>query len=143
MKTKTKLIIAIALLFLLIGTVSAFDRDTLKPIDDCKEFKDGSSVYKTYGDREFFVEKLNTPEVYFQNDDDYSVKSVGDNLYYFEDLAFKWYGYQEAVDIDGDTYFISVYQKSKLSPSEEKELQSDLKDFNKLNNLKPLEMSVT
>ena len=131
------------LLFLLIGTVSAFDRDTLKPIDDCNAFKNGESYYKLNNQREFFVETLHTPEVYFQNDADYSVKPVGDNLYYFEDIAFKWYGYQEAVDIDGETYYVSVFQNSKLSPSEEKELLGDLKEFNKVNGLTPLEMSVT
>ena len=67
---KRKILVGLLLIFLVIGTCAAFDVDSLKPIDDCKNFKDGVSVYKTYDSREFYVEKLNTPEVYFENTDD-------------------------------------------------------------------------
>ena len=143
MKKITKILIGISLILLLIGTVSAFDRDSLKPIDDCNAFKEGSSVYKTYDAREFYVEKLYTPDVYFENTADYKVEPKENNTFYFEDVAFDLYGYQEAVELDGETYYISVYQHSKLSPSEEKELFEDLLEFNKINKLEPIEMSVT
>ena len=48
---RKKIIIGMLLLFLLIGTVSAFDRDTLKPIDDCNAFKNGES-YKLNNQRD-------------------------------------------------------------------------------------------
>lgn len=140
---KRKILVGLLLIFLVIGTCAAFDVDSLKPIDDCKNFKDGVSVYKTYDSREFYVEKLNTPEVYFENTDDYKVESMGNNTFYFEDVAFELFGYQEVVKLDGEDYYVSVYQHSKLSPSEEKELLADLIEFNKVNNLEPIEMSVT
>ena len=143
MKNITKILIGLGLILLLIGTVAAFDVDSLKPIDKCNKFDKGSSTYKTYGDREFYVEKLYTPDVYFENTDDYVVEAKGNNTFYFNDVAFDFFGYQEAVELDGETYYVSVYQHSKLSPSEEKELLKDLQDFNKLNNLEPIEMSVT
>ena len=140
---KTKILFGILLLFLVIGTVSAFEVDSLKPIDGYNDFVDGCSTDKTYSARNFYVEKLYTPEVYFENTDDYKVNPMGNNTFYFEDVAFELYGYQEAVDIDGETYYVSVYQHSKLSPSEEKELLDDLIEFNKVNNFEPIEMSVT
>ena len=140
---KWKILIGILLLFTIIGTATAFDVDSLKPITDYNTFVDGCSTDQTYSARNFYVEKLYTPEVYFENTDDYKVNPMGNNTFYFEDVVFELYGYQEAVDIDGETYYVSVYQHSKLSPSEEKELLDDLLEFNKVNNLEPKEMSVT
>lgn len=37
---------------------------------------------------------------------------------------------------------VSINQDSKLSPSEENGFLDDLKEFNKLNNLKPIEIII-
>ena len=72
------------------------------------------------------------------------VKPIGDNIYYFEEPVIGVQGYEELVEIDGDTYVVTIDQGSQLSPSEQKELPEDMKEFNKLNNLKPLDVeSVT
>ena len=63
---------------------------------------------------------------------------IGDNIYYFEDDIFEFYGYQEVVDVDGQKYMASINQNSHLSPGEKNLYLQDLKDFNKLNNLEPV-----
>ena len=65
---------------------------------------------------------------------------VDDNIYWYSDDTMETYGYQEVVNIDGVDYLISINQGSKLSPSEEKMLLEDMKDFNKVNNLEPVEI---
>ena len=54
------------------------------------------------------------------------------------DNNFKFYGYQEVVEDNGDYYMVSINQNSKMSPSEETGFLDDLKEFNKLNNLEPV-----
>ena len=68
------------------------------------------------------------------------VSNVGDNIYIYKDDVLKTYGYEEIVDIDGVNYMVSINQGSQLSPSEEKLLLEDMKEFNKLNNLQPIEV---
>ena len=134
-----KLLIISLLLVLTIGVVVASDvDDQLKTPDDYGPIKKGCATYTTYSDRVIFVEKLNTPSVYFENSTKYLVYPVGGNIYYFEDTAFDLYGYCEAVEINGVTYAISIYQHSKLSGSEEKLLLEHMKEFNKINNLTPI-----
>ena len=135
-----KILIGISILFLLLGITYAVDIDKLQTPKDYNDLKSGSASYKTYNDRLFFIEKLNTPSVYFENSTKYMVTPVGDNIYYSEDTAFDYYGYCEAVDLDGETYYVSLYQKSKLSPGEKTQLLNDIKEFNKLNKLEPIAM---
>ena len=139
-----KILLGLLILFLLIGTVSAFDVDSLKNIDDCTKFDDGFSNYTTHINRYFMVVPIQEYSA-FENATDvgHIVKDVGDNIFYFEEGVIGVMGYQELVEIDGETYYVSVYQHSKLSPSEEKELLDDLIEFNKVNNFEPIEMSVT
>ena len=49
-----------------------------------------------------------------------TINNMGDNIYLYEDAAMGTYGYQEIVNIDGETYMVSIDQDSQLSPSEEK-----------------------
>ena len=142
MKTITKLIIGISLMLLLIGTVSATNIDDLKTPDDCNALKDGVAAFTNHIDRMFYVEKAgdNYKEDWFTNTSEMTVSNVGDNIYLYSDDVLKTYGYQEIVNIDGIDYLISIDQISKLSPSEEKSLLDDMKEFNKLNNLEPVEV---
>ena len=145
MKKIIKILIGISLILLLIGTVSAFEVDSLKPIKDYTNFKDGQSTFTTNSNRMFIVEKVTIDdsfmEDYFENNTvvDYLVIPVEDNIYYYED-GDSQQGYQEVVEIEGDTYLVSIFQNSKLSPGEKNLYLKDMKDFNKLNNLKPIEV---
>ena len=77
---------------------------------------------------------------WFTNTSDMIVSNVGDNIYLYRDDTLEIYGYQEIVSIDGIDYMVSINQGSKLSPSEENQLLEDMKDFNKMNNLEPIEI---
>ena len=137
-----KILLGLLILFLLIGTVSAFDVDSLKNIDDCTKFDDGFSNYTTHINRYFMVVPIQEYSA-FENATDvgHIVKDVGDNIFYFEEGVIGVMGYQELVEIDGETYYVSIDQGSKMSPGEEKMLLEDMKEFNKLNNLTPLDIA--
>ena len=69
-----------------------------------------------------------------------TVIPVEDNIWYVEDETFEYYGYQEVVEDGGEYYMVSINQNSHLSPSEKNEFLKDLQEFNKLNNLEPVEV---
>ena len=140
-----KILIGISILFLLIGSAAAVKVDSLKTMEDYTAWDDnGYSNYTTNSNRYFFVEKVDLDDSlkdeWFNNHTDleYMTMPVGDNIYYFEDEGFEFYGYQEVVEIDGTNYMISINQNSHLSPGEKNLYLQDLKDFNKLNNLEPI-----
>lgn len=148
MKTITKITIGIALLFLIIGTAAAFEINTLKPITDYTDFDaNGYSNYTTNSNRYFCVEKIaelddDFKNEWFNNNTDLKFKTypVGDNIWYFEDETFSLYGYEEVVNLDDNYYMVSINQNSKLSPGEVNLYLQDIKDFNKLNSLEPVEI---
>ena len=137
-----KKIILVLTIFLLIGTVCATDIDSLKTPTDCKELKDGTGAFTNHIDRMLYVEKVSGDYKtdWFTNTSTMTVKDVGDNIYLYSDTDLKTYGYQEIVNIDDTDYMVSINQNSKLSPSEEKLLLESMKEFNKLNDLKPIEV---
>ena len=132
----------ISILFLLIGAVSATDIDKFQTPEDCKELKDGTAAFTNHIDRMLYVEKAGDDYKadWFTNTSDMIVSNVGDNIYLYSDDVLKTYGYQEIINIDGVDYMVSINQGSKLSPGEEKMLLEDMKEFNKLNNLEPIEV---
>ena len=143
---KLKILIGIGLLFLLIGSVAAFEISSLKTLDGYDGFdKSGYSNYTTNSNRYFLVEKISEldddfKEEWFTDHPEYKYTSeaVGNNIFRVNDDTFNFYGYQEVIEADGDYYMVSINQNSKLSPSEETEFLSDLNDFNKLNSLEPI-----
>lgn len=142
--------IAIFTIFLLlsVGFASAFEINELKTIEDYTDFdSNGYSNFTTNSDRYFLVEKIRSfdddfKEEWFENNTsiEYTVIPMDDNIFSVADDTFEFYGYQEVVEIDGDYYMVSINQNSKLSPGEETLYLSDLQDFNKLNNLEPVEV---
>jgi len=146
MKLKTKIIIGISILFLLLGSAAAFEIQELKPLTDYTTFDvNGYSNYTTNSNRYFLVEKISEldddfKDEWFNNHTEYKFTAypVGGNIYYAGDETFEFYGYEEVVELDGDYYMVSINQNSKLSPGETKLYLQDLKDFNKLNNLEPV-----
>ena len=148
MKNITKLLIGICMLFLVMGVATAFEIKDLKTLDGYTQWdNNGQSNYTTNNNRYFLVEKISTfdndyKDEWFKNHSEYkySVKPVGDNIYRMNDDTFNFYGYQEVIKMDGDYYMVSINQNSKLSPSEENGFLKDIQEFNKLNDLKPVEI---
>lgn len=138
--------IILLLLIFTVGIVSATDINTFKTPDNCDDLKQGVAAYNNHIDRMFYVEKAPSDFIadWFANTSTMKVFNVGDNIYRYADDQLKTYGYEEIIDVDGENYMVSIDQGSKLSPSEEKELLVDMQNFNKANNLKPVEIdSVT
>lgn len=148
MKTIIKITLGISILLLLLGSAAAFEVKDLKTIQDYKSWdNNGYSNYTTNSNRYFLVEKIASfddsfKDEWFKNHTDIKFKTfpVGDNIFYAEDDNFHFYGYEEVVNIDGDYYMVSINQNSKLSPGEQNTYLNDLKEFNKLNNLEPVEI---
>ena len=146
MKNITKVIIGISILFLLLGSATAFEIKELKTVNGYNAWdNNGYSNYTTNSNRYFCVEKIanlddDFKDEWFNNhpEYEYTTEAVGDNIHKFADNNFKLYGYQEVVEDGGDYYMVSINQNSKMSPSEETSYLNDLKEFNKLNNLEPV-----
>lgn len=145
-----KIGLVLVLLLLSMSIVSAFEINSLKTLDDYTKWdNNGQSNYTTNNHRYFLVEKIGTfdddfKDEWFNNHSEYkyTVKPVGDNIFMMSDDTFEFYGYQEVIEVDGDYYMVSINQDSKLSPSEQKEFLDNLKEFNKLNNLNPIEIII-
>ena len=128
------------------GIATAFEVKDLKTIDDYDSFdNNGYSKYRTNSNRYFLVEKIvklddDFIDEWFNNNTKMKTTAypVGDNIYYFGDDEFKFYGYHEVVELDGEYYMVNIYQDSKLSPGEQTQYLKDLQEFNKANNLKPI-----
>ena len=148
MRNILKIIIGIALLFLLIGYATAVCPDNIKTLEDYTDFDaNGYSNYTTNSNRYFLIEQISSFDDDFKNEWfenhtewEFTVIPMGDNIFYVEDDSFGFYGYQEVVNIDGDNYMVSINQNSHLSPGEKNLYLKDLKEFNKLNNLEPVEI---
>lgn len=136
------------MLFLLLGSAAAFEINTLKTLDDYNAWdNNGYSNYTTNSNRYFLVEKITDFDDDFKTEmftshpeDKYTAELVEGNIYKIADDIFSFYGYQEVVEIDGTNYMVSINQNSRLSPGEESDFLNDLQEFNKLNNLEPLEI---
>lgn len=142
-----RILTGLLLMFLLIGTCAAFEIYELKTIDGYNDFDGAFSNYTTNSNRYFCVEKTSTSlddvkNDWFTNSTEFKVTviPVEDNIWYIEDDTFEYYGYQEVINIDGDNYMVSINQNSHLSPSEKNGFLKDLQEFNKLNNLEPIEI---
>ena len=140
-----KIIIGILLIFLVIGTVSAIEYTSLKNPKNFKAFDTfGVSEKETDGRVQLTVVPVNDDAIkYMTGNGDKSQ----DNIYKYTDFGysakdgkFGYEGYTEVVEIDGEKYIVSVLFESKMSPGEEKEFLNALTEFNKLNNLSPLEV---
>ncbi len=142
MKKIINIFLILSILLLLAGAVSATNIDDLKVPQNCNPLKDGKSSFTNHINRTLNVESVegDYKTDYFTNTSDMTINNMGDNIYLYEDAAMGTYGYQEIVNIDGETYMVSIDQDSQLSPSEEKMLLEDMKDFNKKNNLETVEI---
>ena len=139
-----EILLGIGILFLLIGSVAAIDIDDMKVPFGYSNLEDGVAMLND-GHTELYIGKLaENPGVFESNiEEGYVVSDIGNNTYYFIDDGMQMYGLQEKVNIDNVDYIVSVSKDSELSNADKTLLKEDLDNFNKLNNLKPLEVSVT
>ena len=143
-KMRWEILIGIGILFLLIGSVAAIDIDDMKVPFGYSNLEDGVAMLND-GHTELYIGKLaENPGVFESNiEEGYVVSDIGNNTYYFIDDGMQMYGLQEKVNIDNVDYIVSVSKDSELSNADKTLLKEDLENFNELNNLKPLEVSVT
>lgn len=144
MKNIIKLFLGIGILFLLIGSAVAVNIDDMKVPFGYSDIEDGVSMLND-GHTELYIGKLSDNPGVFESDieAEYIVSDIGNNTYYFIDDALQMYGIQEKVNIDNEDYIVSISKDSELSNADKILLKEDLDKFNELNNLKPLEVSVT
>lgn len=145
-----KIIATISILFLLIGVVSATDIDNLKMPDGWKAIGGGS--YHEEGlspgqgtGRNMMIQEMfdDLKEEYFVNhtDEDYYAYPNTDNTFNYTDGMNSDYGCFEVVNIDGKDYFIVFSTNIDYELEEGSPTTYDLMlEFNKLNNLEPVEV---
>lgn len=136
MKRTIKILIAAAVIFLMIGIVSAAN-----PVDT---FKAPSGL--TASGNDTFVDGQNhniqiynyTDELYskwFENDSTFSISKFKDN-HFFNKNTENHYGILEIVEKDGNKYIIDSW--TAKNPNESNALKKNLEDFNSVNDLNPI-----
>ena len=139
-----KILLGIGILFLIIGVVSAADiADTFKAPSGLEKVGTNSFVDRQGHNiliSEYTDDNINT---WLQNDSDpvYLVQKYNDTCYIATDDENDCY-IHEIVEKDGVKYLISSW--TPKGPNEAQLLKKNLEEFNKLNNIKPLNVdSVT
>lgn len=142
---KIFLILIVLGIFITATTVCAVEYTSLKTPKNFKAFDTfGVSEKETDGRVQLTVVPINETAVkYMTSNGDKSQ----DNIYKYTDFGYsakdgKWgyEGYSEVVEIDGERYIVSVLFESKMSKSEETDFLDAITEFNKLNNLTPVEI---
>ena len=148
MKSKG-IIIAITLLILTIGIVAATDVNNLKVPDGWEST--GSGNYHEIGDspgqgsgRNMMVMEYNDANCgdFFENGtDDYYIYKNSDSSYNFTDWVVGGQeGCFEVVDVDGKQYLLFFSSNIDNDYSGKMSIYDTMLEFNKLNNLKPVEV---
>ncbi len=139
-----KILIGIGILFLLIGTVyAAHNNEIFKAPSPLKPM--GYNDFVDEQGHNILIDELDDDAIttWLQNDTDpeYLVQKYNDTTYIATDDENDCY-IHEVVEKDGKQYLISSWTPN--GPNEASILKMNLEEFNKLNNLKPLDVdSVT
>lgn len=144
-----KMITAITLLLLLVGMVVATDINNLKVPDGWESA--GKGNYHEIGDspgqgsgRNLMVMEYTNPNCgeFFENGtDDYFIYKNSDGSYNFTDwILNRDEGCFEVVEIDGKQYFLLFSSNIDKDYSGKMSIYDTMLEFNKLNNLKPIEV---
>ena len=146
MKTITKILIGISILFLLMGLGAAADVNNLKCPDGWESIGGGSYHEKGLSQGEGNGHNLMIMEYdatdsadFFENstEDSYYVFKNSDNTYNYTDwILNNDEGCFEVVKIDGKEYLLIF--SSNIDNDYDKNIYDIMLDFNKLNNLKPI-----
>ena len=142
---RRKIIIGVLLLFLLIGAVSAVEYTSLKVPKNFKAFDTfGVSEKETDGRVQLTVVPVKDDAIkYMTGNGDESQDHIfkyTDFGYSAKEGKFGYEGYTEVAEIDGEQFIVSVLFDSQMSPSEETEFLDALTEFNKLNNITPVDV---
>lgn len=142
-----KIIIFSILAIFLMGFVSAQDFSDFKIGDGFKDVGDGVYVkYDSKGEAEESMAILNytqhNGEDYFVNDTGYgySVNKSKNNIYNYYDGKLKEQGSCEIVNKSGKLYIIESWE-SIDNAKDFNNTFNDILEFNKVNNLKPVDVS--
>ena len=119
-----------------IGIVSALDLTNMKVPDG---FEKHSSNSFEKGDYELnfgpYADSEN--ELTFENDEDYTISKYSSNVYRYYDKLLENVGAIEVVEIDGHKYLVECLKRD--APSSDSSVCDYLTEFNRLNNLTPIE----
>lgn len=144
-----KIIIGVLLMFLVIGIAAATDADNLKVPEGWESIGGGS--YHEIGDspgegsgRNMMIMEYtdsNCNEFFENGTDDYYIFKNDDGSYNFTDWTVnRDEGCFEVVEIDGNQYFLFFSTNIDNDYSSELSIFDVMLEFNKLNNLTPIEV---
>ena len=145
MKRKILILLIVLGIFLSASTICAVEYTSLKTPKDFKAFDTfGVSEKETDGRVQLTVTPINDDAVKYmkangQESQDHIFK-YDDYGYSAKEGKFGYDGYVEVVEINGEQFVASVLFDSKMSKSEESDFLNALTEFNKLNNLQPVEV---
>ena len=147
MKNMTKIIIGIALLFLVIGIVSATDINNLKCPDGWEAVGGGSyheigSSAGSGSGHNMMIQKWDDSfkDDYYQNitEEQYTVMKDANNTFMYIDALNENAGCFEVVEIDGEKYFVNFWTVDYTDSEKIADTTLFMVEFNQLNNLKPI-----
>lgn len=141
MRNFNKIIISIALFsFLLFTPLNGADINSLKSPTGFSDITDGLSIYDLH--TKLSIDKYNDTSnitIVSNSTGGYNVSSIDDNMYYYIDNKSNTTGVEEKVKIDGEDYLVCIIKEGNQLSNEDKSFCiKTLKEFNNLNNLKPL-----
>ena len=138
MKQIIKIMLLMSILFLIIGVVSAEATvNDFKAPNGLEPMGKSSFVDKQGHNIQFVPDTDDSHKTWFENDTDYIVEKYNATCYLASDNENDCY-LIELVDFNGEKYI--VYSWTANGPGDAKIIQDNLDEFNKLNNLKPLEV---
>ena len=140
MQKRLKILIGISILFLCLGIVTASQYDDLKGINGYEDMIAGISENLDNKDIYFYVGEMEVNKGIFDNTTGVTVIEINDTeIYTFVDTDLDCCGVQEKVMLDGKEYLVSIVDESGINGNLD-EYYKSLEEFNKVNNLVPLEV---
>ena len=145
-----KIIIGISILFLLIGSVSAAINSGLAAPDEFEKSDIwDTAIYDIYSlkdDNNTQLQICNYTEddydLLFKTDTDsgYYVNELGNNIFMGKDNDFSDGYVLEVIDYNGEKYIVHTYLMDNPTNDEIKDSLKYLEEFNKINNVEPIEV---
>lgn len=145
-----KIIIGISILFILIGSVSAAINSGLEAPDEFEKIDIwDTAIYDIYSlkdDEEVQLQICNYTEddydLLFKTDteNEYYVSELGNNIFMGKDNGFNDGYVLEVIDNNGEKYIVHTYLMGNPTNDEIKDSIKYLEEFNKINNVEPIEV---
>ena len=134
---KKKIIIALAVLILAIGVVSAVNINDFKFPDGFYPTQTVDNSYMDTGGHAYIIYDLNssTQHYFLTNRTGYALEHYKDNIYFFADVESKLVGTIEVGTHNGNKYIILSAVPESMLDSESVNAYNYLIEFNQLNNI--------